>query len=182
MKRIILILLLTSLFSCKDEPKNDRTSVEEEKETIDKTLMRITFKVIAEKDDKASLFYTEDGTINFDDKKTVWTDVKGSSNPQELVFILPKEVLPTHLRLDLGRGVNPQQTYYDINGFKVEYLDKKIEAEGINVFNYFYANKDMNIITPNSTVLKKINLNQDTAVILYPHQPLTEELAKIIQK
>ncbi|NMH25796.1 hypothetical protein [Flavobacterium solisilvae] len=181
MKKTILILLFVSLFSCKNENKNEETSVAVEKEAIDKTLMRITFKVIAEKDDKASLFYTEDGTINFDDKKTVWADVKGSPNPQELVFILPKDVLPTHLRLDLGRGVNPEQTYYDIKGFKVEYLDKKFEADNINVFNYFYANKDVNIITANSTVLKKMKPEQETAVILYPHKPLSDELSKIIQ-
>lgn len=181
MKKLIIILLCASLFSCKNETKSEDKQVAVEKEEIDKTLMRITFKVIAEKDDKASLFYTEDNTINFDDKKTIWADVIGSTNPQEVVFTLPKDVLPTHLRLDLGRGINPLQTYYDIKGFKIEYLDKKFEANDINVFNYFYANKDVNVITPKSTVLKKVKENQETAVILYPHKPLTEELTKIIQ-
>ena len=114
-------------------------------------------------------------------KKTIWADVKGSKNIQELVFVLPKDVFPTHLRLDLGRGINPEQTYYDIKGFKIDYLDKKFEVNDINVFNYFYAIKEVNIITPMSTILKKVNKDQETAVILYPHIPLTEELSKIIK-
>lgn len=181
MKKIILILLCTFLFSCKNDTKTEISPDAVEKEVVDKNLMRISFKIIAEKDDKACLFYTEDGTINFDEGKTVWTDVKGSKDPQELVFILPKDVLATHLRLDLGRGINQAQTYYDVKGFKVEYLDKKFEANDINVFNYFYANKDVNIITPNSTVLKKVKADQETAVMLYPHIPLTEELTKIVK-
>lgn len=181
MKKIILLLLFTSLFSCKNETKNEENLVTAEKEVFDKTLMRVVFKIIAEKDDKACLFYTEDGTINFEDKKSIWADVKGSKNQQELVFTLPKDVLPTQLRIDLGRGVNPEQTYYDIKGFRIEYLDKKFEVDNTNVFNYFYANKDINIIDPNSTVLKKIKPEQETAVMLYPHTPLSEELLKIIQ-
>ena len=179
MKKFVIALLCTTLFACKTETKVDEAPVAEQKAALDKSLMRVTFKVIAEKNDKSTLYYTQDGTLNFDDKRMIWADVVGSKAVQELVFVLPKDVVPTHLRLDLGRAVNPEQTYYDIKGFKVEYLDKKFEAENINVFNYFYTNKDINVITPNSTVLKKISPNQETGVILYPHTPLTDALLSI---
>lgn len=182
MKKILLLILSITLFSCKNDENKDKTvNGSEVKVEVDKTLMRVTFSLIAEKDDKACLFYTEDGTINFDDKKSVWSDIKGSKTAQEIVFTLPKDVLPKHLRVDIGRGKNPEQTYIDIKGFKVTYLDKEFSADNNSVFNYFYPNKDINIITPKSTILKKKDNNQETAVILYPHQPLSEELSKIIK-
>lgn len=183
MKKIVTLILALSLFSCKEDSKEEKVDKNVENESvIDKSLMRVSFNLIAEKDDKACLFYTEDGTINFEDKKTVWADIKGSSSESEIVFTLPKDVLPTHLRIDLGRGKNPEQKYIDIKGFKISYFDKEFVAKDSTVFNYFYPNKDINIITPNSTVLKKIDVNQETAVILYPHMPLTEELEKIVKQ
>ncbi|MCW1146903.1 hypothetical protein [Flavobacterium lacisediminis] len=185
MKKIFVLLLCISMFSCKNETEESKSTISTTEntpvESVDKTLVRVAFNIVAEKDDKACLFYTEDGTINFDDKKTVWADIKGSTQAQEVVFNLPKEVLPTHIRIDLGRGKNPEQLYYDIKGFKVTYLDKEFSAQGNDVFNYFYPNKDINIITPKSTMLKKVSKDQETGVILYPHQPLSDELSKIVK-
>ena len=183
MKKLIALLIVAlSLFSCKNKESKEQTELKPAaKIEVDKTLMRVTFSIVAEQNDKACLFYTEDGTINFDDKKTVWVDIKGSKSPQDIVFTLPKNVLPDHLRVDLGRGKNPLQTYFDIKEFSVDYLDKKFEAKGIMVFNYFYPNKDLNIITPKSTLLTKKDINQETGVILYPYLPLTDELSKIIK-
>ena len=128
------------------------------------------------------LYYTEDGSINFDEKKSIWAEVKGNDNVQTVQFKLPKEVLPTHLRVDLGYGKNEKQSDLDLKSFKMEYLDKKFEAKDTMIFNYFYENKDNTIRVSKTAVLQRKDKSQESGPMLYPHTTLTDELNKLVKQ
>lgn len=47
--------------------------------------------MVVKKDDNMHLYYTQDGSINFDEKQSVWMPV-GNESAQEVTFKLPKDV------------------------------------------------------------------------------------------
>ena len=49
----------------------------------------------------------------------MWMAIKGSEAPQDIVFTLPKDVLPTQLRLDFG--MTKDQAPIIINSFSMNY-------------------------------------------------------------
>lgn len=180
--RIATVLFLTLIvFSCKKEEEKNSDASKANYQEVDKDLVKVSFDLIVKKDDNMHLYYTEDGTINFDEKNSVWIPVKGSENVQEVVFKLPKDVLPTHLRVDLGYGKNEQQSDVDLKTFKIKYLDKMFEAKDTMIFNYFYENKENTIKLPKTSILKRKDKSQESGPMLYPHTTLTEELKKIIK-
>lgn len=181
-KFLFIVITLVTLISCKnesnkDDSKNDSIS----NVNIDKDLLKISFDLIVKENDNMHLYYTQDGTINFDEKNSIWSEVKGNENIQTVTFKLPKDVLPTHLRVDLGYGKNEKQSDVNLKNFKIEYLDKKFEAKDTMIFNYFYENKDNTVRVPKTAILKRKDKTQDSGPMLYPHTTLTDELNKIVK-
>ena len=80
---VINLLVLLVLVSCKDE-KDNKTVVEDKneiKETFD-----VSFNLVIPKDDTFQLYYTEDGSLNFGDDRSVKSVVKGSGQAQDLLL------------------------------------------------------------------------------------------------
>jgi len=182
-KFLVVLAAIITMVSCKKEEGSENktgenTAVNQE---VDKDLLKVSFGLVVKKDDNMCLYYTEDGTINFTDKKTVWVPVKGSDNEQEVVFKLPKNVLPTHIRVDFGYGKNESQSDVTLKSFKMNYYDKMFEAKDTMIFNYFYPNKDNTVIPAKTAILQRKTKDQPSGPILYPHEPLTAELKKMIQ-
>lgn len=182
-KSFIAIFALLAFTSCKKdaEKKEGTTETAITNQEVDKNLLKVSFDLIVKKDDNMHLYYTEDGTINFDEKKSIWMPVKGSENVQEVSFKLPENVLPTHLRVDFGYGKNEAQSDVELKAFRLKYLDKMFEAKDTMIFNYFYPNKENTVVPSKTAVLQRKSKDQPNGPILYPHAPLTEELKKIIQ-
>lgn len=180
--RISVFALFTAclfLSSCKNDKDSDKqpateTIVEETSKNFE-----VSFELIATQDDNMHLYYTEDGSINFTEEQSVWAPFKGSTDSQKVVFILPEEVLPTDLRIDLGYGKNEKQQEIVLKNFKMNYYGKSFEASGADIFNYFYTNKDNTILTLETATLKRLKSDQDAAPSLYPHTSLEEEIQKI---
>jgi hypothetical protein len=101
---LVGLFMLLSLVSCKKETdkKEGNQKLAELKETFD-----VNFNLVVEKDDTFQLYYTEDGTLNFSDDKSIKSELKGSVDAQDVLFKLPADVLPTNIRLDFGD--NPEQ-------------------------------------------------------------------------
>jgi hypothetical protein len=181
--RIATVLFLTLIaFSCKKEGEKQQEASKEVNQEIDKDLIKVSFDLIVKENDNMHLYYTEDGSINFDEKNSIWTEVKGSENVQTVLFKLPKDVLPTHLRIDFGYGKNEKQSDLDLKNFKIEYLDKNFEVKDNMIFNYFYENKENTIRVSNTAILKRKDKSQESGPMIYPHIALTEELNKIIKQ
>lgn len=179
-KFIIPVLFLSvALFSCKDDKKTEEVTAP--KEEVKDNSFKVTFDLIAKKDDNFHLYYTEDETINFNEKQSVWVPIKGRETEQEVVFKLPENSAPTHLRVDFGYGVNKEQKEIVLKKFKMNYYDKSFEAKDSLIFNYFYPNKDNTILDNKLATLRRIKEDQSTAPSIYPHIPLTDELNKMVR-
>ena len=176
-KKIVLFFLpLIALVSCKNDVKTNedvKTPEVKNKQFI------VTLDLIIKKNDNIHLYYTEDKSINFKEEQSLWAEIKGNNEVQQVVFKLPEDVLPTDFRLDLGYGENVEQTEVVFKKFTINYYDKNFVATGADIFNYFYPNKDNTIVDKPTGVLKRLKVDQKTAPSLYPQTTLEEELIKL---
>lgn len=137
-KFLIALVLLTSIFSCKNEEKNN-TKPEVAIEKKNPNVFTVTLNAIVPEDDSFQVYYKNDAESIFDEKNSIFVEFKGSNQPQDIVFNLPEDVLPNYLRLDFG--TNKQQKEITVNNFKIEVFGKTFEARGKEFFNYFYTNE-----------------------------------------
>jgi hypothetical protein len=174
---IFAVLLVFTLFSCKDEKKP--AAVETPKEKASQTF-DVTLNVTVKKDDSFHLFYTEDETINFDEKQSVWVELKGKETSQDVVFRLPEDVIPTHLRLDFG--INKEQEDMTVNNFKMEYMGKKFEAKGPDFFTYFYPNLECTNVDKEKGLVMPIKKGDAyTGPMFYPQIGLTDQINLLVK-
>ena len=168
------------MFSCKNDKntKNESLKIEASK---DYDLFKVSFDLIIKKDDNFHLYYTEDGSINFIEKTSIWLPVKGSDKQQTITFVFPKDVIPTHLRVDLGFGKNEDQSDVELKHFLMSYFDKTILVKENDILNYFYPNKLTTTVVNGTCTLKRLSKNQDVGPMLYPQILLTEKIKEITQ-
>ncbi len=175
-KSIAIILLVIGLVSCKDE-KKDTNIVDSTKlpETFN-----VTFNLTVQKDDTFHLLYTEDGTLNFSDDKSVAVLIKGSSTPQDIIFKLPVDVLPTKIRLDFGK--NKEQGDIVVNSMQAKYFTKIFEAKSNLVKQYFYFNDfQMSYDDKTSSVKPIIGKDGSYAPLMWSNELLTDEFEKLVK-
>ena len=180
--RIILSILLVTVFltGCKHDKSVD--SLEVVKTEVVDSSFKVILKVIIKKDDDFALFFTEDGTINFFDVKPIWQGVKGSENAQDITFTLPEGAYPTQFRFDLG--LKKDQDDIVMKGVKMTYKGKTFEAYGSKFFTYFRA--DENLCTADvttGTIKAIVKDGKVKTASLYPQQDiLGPELIKLEKK
>jgi hypothetical protein len=177
MKKIIVLLIVLSTLGCKNEKSENTDTQLPTKQTVGNDFYTITLDLIAQKDDSFHVFYTEDGSINFEEDKSVWNEFKGSPNPQKLVFNLEKGVMPNQLRLDFG--LNKDQGDVILNSVQITYLDQNLTFTGPEIFKYFRPNESSTTIDLSTQTLKPLNKGQNNS--LYPLETLKPELEKIMK-
>lgn len=176
-KKIAMFFLpLIALISCKNDVKTNEEAVTPE---VQNKQFIVTLDLIIKKNDNIHLYYTEDKSINFKEEQSLWAEIKGENEVQQVVFKLPQDVLPTDFRLDLGYGENVEQTEIVFKNFAINYNNKNFAASGADIFNYFYPNKENTIVEKPTGVLKRVKADQKTAPSLYPQTTLEEELIKL---
>jgi len=175
-----LFLSVIVATGCKKE--SDNTTKEEGVKPATEEVVANTFKftvnAVVKKDDDFCLLFTEDGSLNFNDK-AVWKGVKGSENEQAIEFVLPNEAFPTQLRLDLGMGSD--QDDITIKSIKMEYGKNVRELKGAEMGIFFRADASKCTFDPVTGVVKalvKDGKKQNSS--LYPNEAvLTAELPKL---
>lgn len=178
--KFLLSALLFSVFfiSCKDnesEKKDSSKSVEVKHDDV----FKVTFKYKIKKDDNFCLYYTYDGTINFNDKQTIWMPVKGSDAEQTVTFLLPESIVPSYFRVDFGSGKNIEQSDVELKSFDMVYNGKSFKAENTDILNYFTPFEPYTKIAPNTSTLQRLKKDQEGGPILYPIEKLMGEINKI---
>ena len=137
-KSILLLLCSVFIFSCKND-KTENSKEEVNKEEVAQNIFKVSINVIAKKNDDFCLLYTEDGTINFT-QGSVWQNLKGSENEQEITYTLPADAYPTQIRFDLG--LKKDQEDITVKGVRMTYLGKSFEAYGPKFWLFFRDDKN----------------------------------------
>lgn len=177
---IAILLLVTTLFGCKNDSNNEKSNVENNQTEVSKNF-KITLNVVVKKDDNFQVYYTEKSSNDFNEKESVWVEVKGSENAQDVVFNIPEDVIPTMFRLDFG--VNEKQEDIKLNGVNIEYLGKSFKSEIPLLANYFRAAEASTLIDFKTGIIKAIvkdGKRQEPA--LYPHETVLQpEIEKLVK-
>ncbi|MFN7044726.1 MAG: hypothetical protein ACK4M1_05980 [Flavobacterium sp.] len=172
----VCFILVTSLQSCKEDIKEETNAKPQElKETFN-----VSFNLAIPKDDTFQLFFTEDGSLNFSDDKSVKIVVKGGETSQDLLFKLPEDVLPTNIRLDFGE--NPEQGSIKVNSMKFKYFDKTFEAKDSLVNKYFYLlESQVKYDASTSTILISKKEGELYDPLMWSNQLLSDEMVKMVK-
>jgi hypothetical protein len=176
-KLFLALFMLSALVSCKKEESTENKNITTEK--TDNSFI-ITLNAIVKKDDSFQLYYKEEDQAPYEENNSMFIEFKGSGEPQNITFKLPEDVLPNFLRLDFGTNKNQEQIV--INSLKINYLDKSIEAKGLEFYKYFIVNEDTMIKDSlNSIVKPKITKEGTYDPITYSNLELYSEIQKLIK-
>lgn len=148
-KILIALLILFSIFSCKNEEKTTARP-EVQIEAKNPNVFTVTLNATVLEDDSFQVYYKNDLELPFQEEKSLFVEFKGSGQPQDIVFNLPEDELPNYLRLDFG--TNKKQKEITVNNFKIEVFGKTFEAKGKDFFNYFYTNELVKVDKEHSKV------------------------------
>ncbi len=179
-KIITILLVVSTIFGCKNESNNEKSNVDTNQTEINKNF-KVTLNVVVKKDDNFQVYYTEKSSSDFNEKESVWVEVKGSENPQDIVFNIPEDVIPTMFRLDFG--VNDNQEDIKLNGVNIEYLGKSFKSEIPLLANYFRPAELSTSVDFKTGIIKAIvkdGKRQEPA--LYPHETVLQpEIEKLVK-
>lgn len=150
------------------QPKNTNTSC------------KVTIEVVVSKDDQFQLYFTHDGTYNFNEWESEKVNIIGNRAKQTLVFYLPEGVKITHLRIDPGE--NPHQGEIKINYVLIENGLNQLKITNKEILNYFELSNDLAPIKNNeylTHVSKKKNDKIDP--FMYCKEKLVGQLKKVFK-
>lgn len=176
MKNIFIVALIALTFvGCKNEKTEENTTQQSGEAAAPKNdFFQVTLDVTAKKDDHFHIYFSEDGSINFTEENSVWSDVKGSESSQKVVFNLPKDVIPTQLRVDFGW--TKDQGEIVINNFEMSYMGKTKTIPGADFFKYFRPNEGNTIVNEQNHSVKSLPNDGKVGPSAYPLETLTQEL------
>jgi len=178
------ILIVAALFSivfssCKNESETKKTETTEVEEV--KANFTAEFDLTSDKDNVIAIYYTEDGSIAFNDKMVFWSDIKAGAGFQKYVISVPDGTLPKAIRLDFGTKPGADKATITLKTLKITCFNKTIEVKGSDFFNYFAKNEkvETQIDAAAGTITFKADLKNKADHFYYPQQLLTDELKKI---
>jgi len=179
-KFIAVLFLLTNLFvGCKDEKSVDNLEVVNNK--VEDNSFRVVLDVEAKAKDDFSLFYTEDGTIDFSKITPIWQSVKGLGTSEQVTYVLPEGVIPTQIRLDFG--MNKSQEDIKINSITLNYKGNLKKIGSPEFVSYFRADETKCDFDPVTGIVKaKVIDGVRQYPSLYPHEAaVKKEIEKLVK-
>ena len=174
----LFAIVLLSATSCKKEEKKETDSAVEAPAVKENFVVELTASA-AKKDDFA-VYYTEDGTNNFDGKNAVWHGIAGDNKQETLVFDIPVAATPTNIRMDFG--LNKDQETVEVYNIRLSFLGKDQNIKGSEFFNYFI--KDENFKTELDSAKGTMRIAKQGAEFktpyFYPRQELIDAIKNLI--
>lgn len=127
----------------------------------------IKLDAVIKKNDSIHTYYTTDGTINFNEENSFWTQVKGNKKNQIIVIHFPAEVTPNQFRLDLG--MNVYQDDIVLNKLECAYKGRTIELKGKEIYKLLRVDESNTILDKNLGILKRVDSTNKNGPSLYPN-------------
>lgn len=160
MKTFFLSGLLITLFfiSCKEEKKTEPVVVEEELKPF-----TISVNAIVNKDSEFQIYFNEDGSESYPAEQYINVSIKGSEEPQDLIFVISEDFSPMNLRFDLGSTKELKEVKF--NSIKIDFNGKNINIGKESIYRNFYPNAQVAFDTINAVA--KINVKDDE-----PYDPI----------
>jgi hypothetical protein len=125
---IALCLIAIAFTGCKGEEKKAEGG-----EKAGNPSVEVVVDMVVKNDDVFQLFYTEGG--NDFGPNSVYVNVPGKPESQQIVFDLPDDAYVGNLRLDVGQ--NEAQGEMAINKMIVKISDKELELSSADFLKYF---------------------------------------------
>lgn len=177
MRTILFTILVLSLsfVSCKNEKTEDNSTTTAPIVSKDSPFT-VKINAVILKDDIFNIYYNEDGKDVYLPEQVVIIETKGKDVAQDIVFELPKDIMPMNLRFDLG--ANKEQKSIKINSFQMDYLGKSFATKNPAEFiKYFSPNPQIVFDAATSSA----NIVIDNTVMYDPIFFATPELKKEIE-
>lgn len=178
------LLALSSLVSCKiDNGENKPAEATAPKEEVVATgKVMVSINAIVPKDDNFQIFYTEDGSLDFNGDHAVTVSVVGKPEAQTIRFALPDDSLPAALRLDTGE--NKAQGKIVVDNFTVNYFDKSLVIKGGNEFLKYFQSNNVGTENPTDASVTLVTKEADGSYdpMFYPTGDLINTLKTILVK
>ena|SRR5690554_5959651 len=118
----------------------------------------VVLDMTVEYDDIFKIYYCEDASEAFNEKRTVTSNILGSNNNQIITFSFPKRVEPKRLRIDFG--VNKNQKTFKLNILEIKDHKNNIKILPDTLIDYFdIFNKNLlyDSVSNTLSVVKKPN-------------------------
>jgi hypothetical protein len=181
LKNLACIALLSlTLAACKNDKKEEAAPQAEAVAPVDEDIVVITLNATVKKDDSFQIYYKQDmdAEAPFKEEESLYAEFKGSDAPQDIVWKLPKDVLPTMLRFD--SGINKEQSPIVIHKFTISRNGNKAEFAGSDFPRIFMANEETVKFDPTTATATPIQLQGGGYDPLFNSTILlNDELAKI---
>ncbi|MDR6968748.1 hypothetical protein J2X31_002774 [Flavobacterium arsenatis] len=152
-KIISFVAVLTLFFNC------------ENKNNINQLVVSID--AVIKTTDSINTYYTTDNSIEFNDKQSFWTKIKGSKKNQKIQIVFPDSIQPKQIRLDFGRNISQPEII--INEVKFTYKNKNFTAKGEEVYYLFRVDDSNTTIDKLTGSLERKEKNQIVGPSLYPN-------------
>lgn len=143
MKKLVYLVLVFAIISCKEEKTKptitEPIEVEAAVETNNDDFFTLRINAAVEYDDKIILYYLEEDQKNITNENSVELFVSGGVSPQDLLFRLQENVLPTKLILKYGNEQKQQKIQF-IEA-EISYEGEKIEMDAYKFYQFFIPNE-----------------------------------------
>ena len=172
MKYLIAGFIILLTYSCKDvkntETNETKTENNEDLKKIKDDIFRVILKVIAPEKDNFEIFYTDlypDEEFREEKKNNI--ALEGSNEVQDIVFNLPKGILPYNFRIDLGNNKFQEKIF--IKSIELKYNSNSIFIENDLIPTFFVVNEFINYDKSSGTaILSYVNNRRDPFIIAKP--------------
>lgn len=181
-KLIVAALLIgAAVMSCKkDETKKEEAPVAAPVEAV-QPYFSVEINVTSEKPEDLAVYFTEDGSINFNAEHAVWRPIKGDNVEEKALFNFSEEIVPTTIRLDFGLKKGADQGNVTVSSIKFMNHGKSFEIKGADFFKFFAQNESIKteVDQAKGTITFLKDPKSTITPFFYPQPTLVDEIAKI---
>jgi len=151
-KRISFVAVILLFFNCENNSNTNQ--------------LVVNIDAIIQQSDSINVYYTNDKSINFIEKQSFWTKVKGNKKNQNIQIVFPDSIQPKQIRLDFGRNISQNDVV--LNKMDFTYKDKSFSVKGKEIFYIFRVDQSNTVVDKLNGSIKRKNPKQINGPSLYP--------------